>query len=150
MELDSSHPAPVHQELVEIGDRHRLYIPARLTVDLSWSGSSNCLGIFDVPGRFFLASWEDHSSDILERRNMLLKQEEFELLQLLQERYRLIPMPKEMRLTLTATLLAHLGVLESTHLALYVSRIDERIEITSQEFRNSRLANARSEFRVLP
>jgi hypothetical protein len=149
-ELDSSNPAPVDQELVEMGNRKRLYVPARLTTNLPWASSGNCLGIFDVPGRFFLASWESHSAAILERRNTFLKQQEFELLLLLQDRYRLITLPKEVRLTLTGALLAHLGVLESAPLTLYVSRIDARIEIASQEFRDARLAKAQSTFRDLP
>jgi DNA-binding transcriptional regulator/RsmH inhibitor MraZ len=142
-------PAELPQtlEVVEIDDRQRIYIPARLTEGLGWFDKSLsevfALMKFDEPGRIFLLSWRESGSMVLAKREALVKalpnEEAKEALLILDSRYRKVRIERSGRLTLSAIALVHLFGPQKSEPKLFVVGRTSNLELWSAAFRQRKL-----------
>lgn len=159
--LDPDHPAPLAQQVVEIDQRGRLRIPASFVEATSWLSAKGALGealmVLDEPGRIVLLPWETEGARVVKRRLELIELAEHddgaaEDLRLLEDRYKRLQIPKkDLRLTLTDEIMAHLGIMPTKAKAIaYVLRTRDRIEIWSAKYRDDRLPSHESALHNLP
>lgn len=150
LRLDPSVAAPVIQEPVALGKRDRLGIPYDVANGLAWLKGPYVLGVLDEPGRILLFDWATQSPSVLSHRAQLIQSSEWELLKLLEDRYRRIQIAEDYRITMTLAYILHLKLPPDANSYVHVSRIEDSIEIVSTEYRDKQLAKSCSAFPDLP
>lgn len=151
MPLDPSLESPVEQGVADIDRRGRIRIPSRMARLLGWlphSGAPvDALAVFDEPGHMALFSWAERSPPVLIKRKELIHDaqestEALESLRLLEDRYKRISIPQDLRPTLSIEALMHLELPVATVTYVYVIRIFDVLEIFSPTFRKQRSTNS--------
>lgn len=147
MPLDPDLKSPVEQGVADIDHRGRIRVPSRMARLLSWLPSSgapvDALAVFDEPGHIILLSWKERSPPVLTRRKKLIQDaqespEALEGLRLLEDRYKRIPIPRDLRPTLSIEALMHLELPVATTTHVYIVRVFDALEILSPMFRKQR------------
>ncbi len=146
--LDTELPGPVAQQVVEIDRRGRLRLPNALVRSIPWLGSDaksvDALVVLDEPGRLGFLSWEQQAPAVLDRRRELIEQTHHddsvaEALRLLEDRYKRVAIPQDLRPTLTAEILLHLELSVGAPARVYLVRLFDRLDVLSPQYRNERL-----------
>ena len=147
LDLDPAMAAPVGQEVVTIDDRGRIRIPGWLVADLDWFNFTQgaeryVLGVFEEPERIELRSWAQGSPAVLDFRAKLLQAGNYPAIRLLEDRYRRIEIPKDLRPTLGDGARAHLRLGPDQNSYVYFFRTGDTIEIASTTYRDRVLREA--------
>jgi len=111
--LDPDRPQLTVQRVVRLAQRGRISIPREVADGLSWlhrRQAVRSLGVFNEPGCLVLHAWESESPSVLARQAQLSDEVNLEGLRLLQDRYRLINIAADLRITLTLDDVTHLGL----------------------------------------
>jgi hypothetical protein len=143
--------APAAQCLAKVDDRGRLHLPLNFTGSVTWlkqqDGTVSALAILEAPGLLRLLSWEQEGKRVQGRRAELLERiaidtrdtEALETLMLIEDRYKTLSIPKELRPTLPKEALLHLGILGAIPCHVYLERYGDALEVLSPSYRNERL-----------
>ena len=154
MVLDPEAPGLVGQDITTLDIRGRLRIPWQLAKPIDWleptKKSCYALAIFEDPGRIMLCSWEKESPAVLEKRRDLLRRDAYADLRLLEDRYRRVLIPRDLRPTLGAGAVMHLGLRLDVERRVYVVRMANVLEILAPSYRDKQLALASTVFSGLP
>lgn len=151
--------APVSQVVVEIDERSRIRIPSYISTGISWLDDQefpvDALAVLNEPGQIILLPWDRESPDLLARRKELIEEASesshaAEVLWAFEDRYKRLPIPKDLRPTLGIEALLHLGLPLSTRTHVYLLRLLESLEIMSVQFRNNRRHRHTDELAGLP
>lgn len=142
--LDPDLPGPVEQAVADIDRRGRLRIPSRLAAGMDWLGAAaasvDALAVLDEPGRIILLSWKERSAELLAKRRALIEEapevDALQALRLLENRYKRINIPKELRPTLGPETLIHLDLPIGVESHVYVTRVLDALEVMSPAYRN--------------
>jgi DNA-binding transcriptional regulator/RsmH inhibitor MraZ len=143
--LDPDVPGPVGQAAAEIDLRGRLRIPSRLVANIGWLHRQvmpvDALAVYDRPGRIILLSWEEESEPVLSRRRELIERasespEALEGLRMLEDRYKRLTVPNDLRPTLGTEAFIHLDLPMGAETNVYVVRVLQALEILSPKYRN--------------
>ena len=137
------------ESTIDVGDvdrRHRIYIPGKLTQNLSWwDKTSEVLALlrFDEPGRISLLSWNEHSPLVRAGRDSLLKSlpdhEAEDALTILNARYHELSGERSGRPTLPIVAMLHLFGSREFDSHVFVVRFLSRLELWSIAYRNQKL-----------
>lgn len=146
-----SREQPVAQEVVPLGARGRIVIPAQVAAGIAWlehrpGGECHALAVFDEPGSIVLHPWDDVAERVIAKRQKLLEDSDFEALRLLEDRFHRIPISADLRITLTLTDVVHLGLSYKSVSYVYIYREDDQIGIMSPAHRDKLLSEAFSTF----
>jgi hypothetical protein len=146
-----SREQPVAQDVVPLGARGRIVIPAQVAAGIAWlehrpGDECHALAIFDEPGSIILHPWDDVAGKVLAKRQRLIENSDFEALRLLQDRFHRIPISADLRITLTLADVTHLGLHYQSASYVYVFREDNQIGIMSPSHRDKLLAEASATF----
>ena len=144
--LDPENPGPVHQETVWVDKRGRLTLPGRVRNRLSWLKEGEpavSLLILDELGRAQLLPWEPFGKKVIQRRRELLSRDQRapeiqEALLGIANRYLKQSIEPKGRVTLSNPALVHLGIQKNLPLSIYVVCHQDRLELWSVDYRNSR------------
>ena len=150
--LDSDHPGPIRQELGEIDKRGRLHLPTQLIQSISWlkgaSHSVDALAILEEPGRIKISDWNTASLPVLERRKELIndlnrRQDDdvIEALRLIEDRYKKIRIPSDLRPTINNYLMLHLELSPENESKIYIVSVSDNLIVMSSDYRNAKLLN---------
>jgi len=151
--LDAQYP--LGQEVIAVDPRGRIRIPTGLTGGIGWldsRGTAGCLAlcVMDAPGTISLLSWEGESPAVVARRRQLETEGDHESVRLLDDRYRRLLIPKDLRLTLSLSHLVHLGLPPNATSAIYVFRMSQGLELVAPSKRDEQLLAAQADFLDLP
>jgi hypothetical protein len=150
-DLDPEILLPVAQEVVTIDARGRVRIPAWVVTGVGWldsysDGKRYALGIFDEPGRIELRSWDENAASVVAQRRELGKAKNYRAVRLLEDRYRKVEIPKDLRPSLGDSSVAHLGLPPDRESHVYIFRTEDIVEIVAPTYRDKVLADARQMF----
>jgi hypothetical protein len=119
-------------------------------LDPNSAGSRIALGIFNEPGRIKLVSWQGFSGSVIQRRREMVAVGNLEVVKELDDRYRRLEIPSDMRVSLGESSLVHLGVAGESGARLYVYRVGDVFLVESARFRDQRVAGSIPELADLP
>jgi len=157
--LDPDVPGPLSSGTAETDGRGRLRLPARLVMEVGWipagSEAVDALVVLSTPGQIVLYSWNDHAQPIVDKRRQLIDlckndSSVFGPLKALEDRYKRLRIPSDLRPTLSDEILLHLGVELNSPSLVYVWRVSNRLEISSILYRNHLLLERWDELENLP
>lgn len=147
--LDPNNIGPIRMDMAEIDSRGRIIIPRHIGENIEWfvSGDSQveALIVLNEPGMLTFYNWDAEGQKILDKRLDLIKEVDadpnaLEALRLLEDRYKRISIPKDLRPTLGLMIIQHLGLSRGTGNVVYVTSIHQgRLIVMSPEFRNKKL-----------
>lgn len=149
--LDPEVPGPITQTVVHIDDRGRVQLPAKFLQ--GWERPSFALAVLAEPGKLRLLRWVDAGPAVLAKRRELIERATrdpltLEILRALEDRYKRLHIPADCRPTLTAEMIAHLGV--SLLADIYAWRVDQLIDLNSRETRLKELDVEFHDLEMLP
>lgn len=159
LSLDPETPGPVHHGTVEIDNRGRARLPARIVHHAAWlrtaPDGADALAILFHPGCASLLSWTECAAPILQRRRDLIARASsdagaLEALRVLEDRYKRIKIPADLRPTLTREIRLHLEITLEQNSTIFLACVAERLELTSPSYRNRLLLRDWDELRDLP
>jgi hypothetical protein len=145
----------VRQSTVNLDDRGRLKIPAKIIDGASWLVGRETLAVLTAPGLIRLHPWESAGLAVLDRRRELAERAKvepstFEVLRALEDRYKRFSIPRSVRPTLTNEMILHLGLTPSVPTSIYVWRIADTVELNSSIHRIQHLRDDWEELGDLP
>ena len=134
----------VLQEIAKLDERGRIRISTKSLGTLDWlskeSSPTEALAVLEQPGQILLLPWESEYPKIQARKDELLEAktsaDTLEALALIEDRYKKLTIPSDLRPSLSQEMLLHLGMLGTDQSYIYILRIDQRIELHSKSFRD--------------
>ena len=153
--FDPDERESVRQAAVNLDDRGRMKIPAKMVENLSWLAGRDTLAVLSVPGIIRLHPWTPAREAVLRRRRELVERAKdesltYEILRALEDRYKRFRIPKSVRPTLTNEMILHLGLPLSIPASIYIWRIADTVEINSSPHRIQHLVDEWEELSDLP
>jgi hypothetical protein len=153
--LDGANNSPVAEEVVPVDRKGRIGIPTAVVRGVAWlsatrTTSIDSLAVFDEPGTMYLHAWDSQAERVLVRQRELVAQGDLEVLRLLQDRYRRIPISSESRFVLTNTDALHFGITFETKSHLYVASLGPVVRFSSPSVRDREILDSAQMFEGMP
>lgn len=157
--LDRETPSPVETDTAEIDVRSRIRLPQELFGRAGWGSEENetamALVVMREPGTLILLPWEEAGPPVVARRKELIEKLRTnpsvqEALLALEQQYKSLPIPEDLRPTLSGEMRAHLGVQLGKPTTIFVARLNSRILLEAPEARRVRMNMNFREIEDLP
>lgn len=141
--LDDQNIGPITQTAAQIDERGRIQIPVKIAGLVDWLAprkACDALAVLEELGLIRLYPWDKFGERVIQTRSQLIERAvtdptALEPLRALEDRYKRVRIPVDLRLTLSSEMISHLGLTLSVPSLIYVWRVTQFLELISMPHR---------------